>query len=41
MYLLYYEMGATPDRPRPKPTLICHIQTGIKLNLDSTLTYHF
>ena len=24
-------MGATPDRPRPKPTLICHIQISIKL----------
>ena len=24
-------MGATPDRPRPKPTLICHIRISIKL----------
>ena len=37
-------MGATPDRPRPKPTLVCHIQISIKLkqyNLDSNLTYLF
>ena len=32
-------MGATPNRPRPKPTLICHI--SITLNLDSNLTYNF
>ena len=29
-------MGATPNRPQPKPTLICHI--SITLNLDSNLT---
>ena len=30
-------MGATPNRPRPKPTFICHIQIFGSLKANLTL----